>query len=176
MYVNMFESYIQVAELASLAQLLPPCSPTVRNPVPNSSLCRAAAPRLRRLQLLLPARLPRSASISAELPSCIRFSCCSPLASTSAAALDCVRTPFQLLPDCIRFGCCSPIASASNLLPTMAFASSAAPRLRPFQLLLPDCVRFNCFPIASPSAARLLLPASCSGRFQPCPLFSNTLR
>ena len=120
-------SYIkQVAELASLAQLLPPCSPTMRNPVPDSSLCRAAAPRLRRLQLLLPARLPRSASISAELPSCIRFSCCSPLASTSAAAL--------------------------------------------------DCVRFNCFPIASPSAAWLLLPASCSGRFQPCPLFSNTLR
>ena len=52
----------QVAELASLAQLLPPCSPTVRNPAPDSSLCRAA-PRLRPLQLLLAA--------------CVRFSCCS---------------------------------------------------------------------------------------------------
>ena len=33
--------YIQVA---SLAQLFPPRSPTVSNPAPDSSLCRAAAP------------------------------------------------------------------------------------------------------------------------------------
>ena len=102
--------YLQVAELASLAQLLPPCSPTVRNPVPDSSLCRAAAPRLRLLQLLLPARLPRSASISAELPSCIRFSCCSPR--------DCL--------DLLQFLLSSRLASAS----------AAARRLRPLQLLL----------------------------------------
>ena len=76
---------LQVAELASLAQLLPPCSPTVRNPVPDSSLCRAAAPRLRRLQLLL-------ASV-----------CCSPIASVSTAAPR--LCPFQLLPDCVPFGC-----------------------------------------------------------------------
>ena len=123
----------------------------VSNPVPDSSLCRAAAPRLRRLQLLLPARLPRSVSIAAELPSCIRFSCCSPLASTSAAALSRLR-PFQLLTDCVRFGCCSPIASASNLLPNgvrfvccspIASVSTAAPRLCPFQLF-PDCVPFGC--------------------------------
>ena len=86
------------------------------------------------------------------LPDCARFSCCSPLASASAAS-----------PDRVRFGCYSPIASAST----------AAPRLRPLQLLLPDyvrfnccspdCVRFNCCsPIASASTAarplRLLLP------------------
>ena len=89
--------YIQVAELASLAQLLPPCSPTVRNPVPIALCAELLLTRLRRLQLLFPARLPRSASISAELPSCIHtqllltacvhFNCCSRL------------RPFQLLPD-----------------------------------------------------------------------------
>ena len=98
--------YIQVAELASLAQLLPPRSPTVRNPAPDSSLCRlqscihfnccspfasAAAPRLRLL-----------------LAACIRFSCCSrsrPLrlrfiiasASTAAPRLRPLRL---LLPNC----------------------------------------------------------------------------
>ena len=74
---------------------------------------------------------------AAELPACIRFSCRSPLAFASAAALDC-----QLH--------CFPIASASATAPRlcplqlcspMASASSAAPRL---QLLLPDCVRFGC--------------------------------
>ena len=76
------------------------------------------------------------------LAACVRFSCCSRL------------RPFQLLPDCVRFGCCSPTASASTLLPDgvrfvccspIAFASTAAPRLR---------------------SLRLLLPASCSGRFR----------
>ena len=71
--------------------------------------------------------------------------------------------PLQLLfAVCVRFSCCS--------------------RLRPFQLL-PDGVHFVCCsPIASASTAaprlcplQLLLPASCSGRFQPCPLFSNIL-
>ena len=169
---------IQVAELASLAQLLPPCSPTVRNPVPDSSLCRAAAPRLRRLQLLL--------------PDCVGFSCCSPrdcldllqflLSSRLALQLllaACVHfsccsrlRPFQLLPDCIRFGCCSPIASASNLVSAsarfvccspIASVSTAAPRLCPFQLL-PDCVPFGC----SAAAPRQL--------FWKIPAMSNTLR
>ena len=118
------------------------------------------APVLHPLQLLLAA--------------CVRFSCCSRL------------RPFQLLPYCVRFGCCSPIASASTLLPNsvrfvccspicdcvrfnccspIAPASSAAPRLRPLQLLLPYCVRFGC---CSP-------PAVTSGRFRPCPLFSNII-
>ena len=79
----------------------------------DSSLCRAAAPRLRPLQLLLPVRLHQSASIAAPclhplqllLAACVCFSCssrlcpfnCSPIASTLAAA-----------PDCVCFNCCSP--------------------------------------------------------------------
>ena len=99
--------------------------------MPDSSLCRAAAPRLRPLQLLLPTRLHRSVSTAAELPACIRFSCCSRL------------RPFQLLPDCVLFGCSSLIASTSTLLPDgvrfvcfspIASASTAAPRLRRLRL------------------------------------------
>ena len=65
---------VQVAELASLAQLLPPCSPTVRNPAPDSSLkscfspiasASAAAHRLRSLQLLLAGTIAASASTAA---------------------------------------------------------------------------------------------------------------
>ena len=105
----------------------------VSNPVPDSSLCRAAtAPRLHPLQLLRSCS-PRNCNdpLQLLLAACIRFSCCSPLACDSAVALDCVH--FN----------CSPIAS------TLA----AAHRLRPLQLLLPitsnstaapDCVRFNC--------------------------------
>ena len=82
-------------------------------------------------------------------------SCCPPIASASAAALD-------------------EIATRS--------ASIAAPRLHPLQLLLAARVRFQLLlSIASVSTAprlhplRLLLLASCSGRFQPCLLFSNIL-
>ena len=101
------------------------------------------------------------------LPDCVRFSCCSPLASASAAysplasasaaALGpdcgihfncCSPLPPLLLPDCV---CCSPLASASAAAPDrvhfgcymyspIASASTAAARLRPLQLLLPDCV------------------------------------
>ena len=130
------------------------------NPASNSSLCRTAAPRLRPLQLLLPTRLPLD-PLQLLLPVCIRFSCCSPLAAASAAALDCVR--FN----------CSPIASASAAAPPTSL--TAAPRLRPLQLpplppppppprlrliqlQLPDCVHLQ-----------LLLPTNCSGRFQPMP-------
>ena len=110
----------------------------VRNPVPDS---RAAATRLRPLQLLLPG--------------------------------DCID-PFQLLLQCwapslhllqlllaawVRFSC-MPL-SIANCFPIVS-TSVAAPRLRPLQLLL--------------RPLRLLLPASCSGRFHPCPLFSNILR
>ena len=95
--------YIQVAELASLAQLLPPCSPTVRNPAPDSSLKSCFSP---------------IASASLLLAACVRFSCCSQarlrpvaprLPPPPAAAPDCAR--FSCCsPDCVRFGCCSPIA------------------------------------------------------------------
>ena len=78
----------------------------VSNPVLDSSLCRATAPRLCPLQL--------------PLPVCVHFSCCSLIASSSAAACD---------RRCVCFSCCSPIASAST----------AAPRLHPLQLQLPDC-------------------------------------
>ena len=85
---------------------------------------------------------------ASELQACIRFSCCSPLASASAAALDCVRS--NCFPDCVRFAAapqlrplqfCSPIASASTLLPNgILFVCYS--RL----------VRFNCCsPIASAS-------------------------
>ena len=94
--------YLQVALLTSLTQLLPPRSPTVSNPVPDSSLCRAAAPLLRPFQL--------------QLPDCIRFSCCSPLASASAAAPR-LRPLQLLLPDSVRFNCSSPIASPSTAAP-----------------------------------------------------------
>ena len=155
---------LQVAELASLAQLLPPCSPTVRNQAPDSSLCRAASPRLRPLQLLLPSPFAASASTAAPslpplpaaaprlrtlqllLAACVRFSCFSRS-----------RPLRLLLPDCVRFNFCSPIASAST----------AAPRLRPLQLLL---ARFDC---CSPIAyiRRLLDSTPCPG-----PMFSNILR
>ena len=119
---------IQVAELASLAHLLPPCSPTCvirhRTALRQSCCCSPIA--------------------------LIRFNCCSPFASASAAARHLCLLQL-LLPDCVRFNC-SPIASAS----------AVAPRLCPPQvqllfwlhLQLPDCVRFGCCsPIASASTA-----------------------
>ena len=89
----------------------------VSNLAPDSTLCRAAAPRLypsastaaphlRPLQLLLPDSL-RPLQL---LPDCVGFGCCSPIASTSTAA-----------PRFVPFNFCSPIASAST----------AAVRLRP---------------------------------------------
>ena len=124
---------------------------------------------------------------TAELfPDCVRFSCCSPLASAPQlllAACVCASAAAPG-PDCgIRFNCCSPFASASSCLSPIAPASSAArrlhplqlllpiastlaatPRLRPLQLLLPDYVSFDCCsPIADSSQC-------------PDPKFSNILR
>ena len=91
----------------------------------------------------------------------------SPIASASASAPR-LHPLQLLFPDCVRFSCCSLIASASAAAPRFSFCSSiastsaSAPRLRPLQLLLPDCstagapycVRFSfCSPIASLSAA-----------------------
>ena len=63
----------------------------VSNPVLDSSLCRAAAPRLH--QLLL--------------PHCVRFSCCSPIGSTAPRLhlLPQLHLLQLLLPDCVHFNC-----------------------------------------------------------------------
>ena len=105
---------VQVASLASLAQLLPSRSPTwvIR--------CRIALCA----ELLLPARLHRSVSTA----------CC------WAPGLHLLQV---LLAACVRFSCCSRLRPLQLCSP-MASASSAAPRLRPLQLLLPNCVRFGC--------------------------------
>ena len=113
--LSMYEQCLQVAELASLAQLLPPCSPTVRNPAPDSSLkscfspiasASAAARRLHSLQLLLAGTIAASASTAApRAPFASASSCCSPIAPASAAAR---RFHDQLL---------LPIASASTAAP-----------------------------------------------------------
>ena len=113
--------YVQVA---SLAQLLPPRSPTVSNPAADSSLCRAAAPRLRPFApRMRPLQLP-SASNQLLLPG--------PIASASTASAS---------------SCCSPILRPLqharrlrplHLLLPIASASVAAPRLRPLQVLLLD--------------------------------------
>ena len=106
-------------QVASLAQLLPPSFAYVSNPVPDSSLCSAAAPRLRPLQLLLPARLYRLLlpvstlhPLQLLLAACVRFM--QLLLSIASASADAPRLcPLQLLlPDCARFNCCSPIAHA----------------------------------------------------------------
>ena len=100
----------------------------VSNPAPDSSLHRAAAPRLRPLQLLLTACIRISCCM---LPDCVRFNC-SLIASASAAAPR--LRPFHLqLPDCVRFDCCSPIASASCFerfqpMPNVLEHSSCSPR------------------------------------------------
>ena len=135
---NITYVHVQVAELASLAQLLSPRSPTVRNPAPDSSLCRAAS-RLRPLQLLLAAG--------------VGFSCC------SRARL---RHPLQLLlPVCLRFQqCCSPIGLLQLLL-AACVRFSCCSRSRPLRLLLPDCVRFNC---CSPIALAGFQPMPCRAR------------
>ena len=125
----------------------------VSNPAPDSSLCRAAAPRLTPLQLLLPDCIE---PLQLLLPVCVRFSYCSPLASASAAA----PRLWLLLAACVRFSCCPDCFYLNCSSSPIASASAAAPRLHPLQLLLSDCVRFNC---CSPS---------CSG---PCPIFSNIL-
>ena len=116
---------LQVAELASLAQLLPPRSPTVRNPAPDSFLCRQ--------QSCSPIA---SASAAAPGPDCgIHFNCCSPFASAAAPRLrlllaacirfSCCSRSRPLLPDCVRFDCCSPITSASTAAPRLRLLDSS---------------------------------------------------
>ena len=115
---------------------------------------------------------------AAELPACIRFSCCSPLASASAAARDCVRfvccsliaSASTLLPDGVRFVCCSPIGPLQLLLPILVSKSAIKEVGFRGAIMKGQWVRAGLRPL------RLLLHASCPGRFRPCPLFSNILR
>ena len=125
------------------------------NPAPDSSLCRAAAPRLRSFSCCSPI-----ASIRFKLlfPASVHFSCCPPIASLQL-----------LLATCIRFSCSSPI--------------STAPRLRPLQLLLLDCVCCSPIvsvsrssPIASAPRLRPLVASPVPEDSSPCPMFSNVLR
>ena len=137
--------WLQVAELASLAQLLPPCSPTMRNPAPDSSLkscfspIASASAAARRLRPLLPGPIAASASTAApRLPpppaAAPRLRPLQLLLALLAAFMIsscCSRSrPLRLLlPDCVRFNCCSLIASASTAARPIASASTAAPRL-----------------------------------------------
>ena len=117
------------------------------NPIPDNSLCRAAAsPPIASASAAAPQSRPLHFSRCSLITS-IRFNCCSLILSASAAA--CRLRPLQLLlPDCVCFNC-SPIASAST-----------APRLYPIRLLLPDCVCFSCC-----SPIECACSCSCSGRF-----------
>ena len=117
----------------------------VSNPAPNSSLCRAPAPQLCLLQLLLPDCID---PLQLLLPVCVRFSSAVRLCPLPPAR--CLHPLQLLLPDCVHFNC-SPIASASAALP--------------------DCVRFNCYsPIVCFNCCSPIASACDSS---PCPTFSN---
>ena len=111
-------------------------------------------------------------------------SCCSPIASASAAARRlhplrirccslaqlhplqlllpvCVR--FQLLlPDCARFSCCCMLGMLAACV-----RFSCCSRSRPLRLLLPDCVRFDCCSLIACIRLQPQLDSS--------PMFSNIL-
>ena len=138
--------WLNITQNIAFSFYYPPRSPTwvIRH---RTALCA---------ELLLPncidplqTAVPRFCLLQLLLPDCVRFSCCSPLASASTAL-----PRFQQLPDCIRFGFFSPIASASTV----------APWLRPLQLQLPDCIRFDCCSLIASTCS-----LTCSERFQPMP-------
>ena len=151
--------------------LLPDCicrSASATAPRLHRSTSTAAC-RLHLLQLLvrdcIRFNCSPTATASAAAPDCVCFNCCSPIASASAAAP--WLRPLQLmLPDWICFNC-SPIVSTST----------AAPWLRPLRLLLPDCFRFDCCsPIASAStAAPRLHPPAALEDSSPSPMFKKIL-
>ena len=146
---------IQVAELALLAQLLPPCSPTCA--APDSSLSESCCSPIVSTSAAA-RRLLRSASTAAPclrplqllLTACVCFSCYSSSASAAAhqllrsasTAAPCLRPLLLLLATCVCFSCYSPIA----------------PRLHPLRLLLLDCICLNCcsgFNCSSPIVSAL---------------------
>ena len=77
------------------------------------------------------------------LPDPVRLSCCSQIASTSAAAPR-SSPPQLLLPDPVGLSCCSPIPSASSCCSLIASASAVAPWSCPPLLLLPDYIPYSC--------------------------------
>ena len=128
--------YVQVAELASLAQLQ--YFSLVRQPcvIRRRTLCA---------ELLFPDCVRFSCCL--PLAACVRFSCSrslgcySPNASASTAAprlLNCCS------PDCVRFNCCSPIASASTAARPISSASTAAPRLHTSACWIPAHAQAQC--------------------------------
>ena len=137
---------LQVAELASLAQLLPPCSPTcvIRR---RTALVRADCVRFSCCSPIALIRFnccsPFASASAAARHLCLSFSCYSPIASVSTAPR--LRSLRLLLLNCVhrKFNCCSGFTCSSPI----ACASAAAPRLRPL------------------NACSL----TCSGRFQPMP-------
>ena len=46
----------------------------------------------------------------------------------------------RTVPDCVRSSCCSPTASTSAAVPRLRLLQLVAPRLCPLQLLLPNCL------------------------------------
>ena len=140
-------------QVASLAQLLPLHSPTLAvwhlvQLLPYIVWATCSCTDRFHLSCCSPiastsAAAPQSRPPQLLLPNRFRLSCCSPIASASAAAPQ-SRLPQLLLPNRVRLSCCSPIASAS----------AAAPQSLPPQLLLPNRFRLSCCsPIASSSAA-----------------------
>ena len=119
-------------------------------------------------------------------------SCCSPIASASAAAPRLRPLPLParylhllqlLFAACVCFSCCSTIASGFDCCSPIVSVSTAAPRLRPLTaapLLCPastaaraNCVRFDC---CSPIACIRLQPQLDSSPCpHPGPMFSNIL-
>ena len=93
----------RTSSFARSATCTSPSFTYVSNPTPDSSLCRAAAPRLRPLQLLLP-------DCQLLLPDCVQFNCCSTIVSSHAISM---RPPQLLLPDHVRFNSCVVPDSAS---------------------------------------------------------------
>ena len=97
--------YIQVASLASLAQLLPPCSPTWLFGTEQLSV-QSCWPRdcVRFGYFFLVA-------VARSLCPLIRYSCSQSPISTAPR----LCPLWLLLPDCIHFDCYTPIASACSL-------------------------------------------------------------
>ena len=126
---------LQVAEFASLAQLLPPCLPTCviqRWTAFRQSCCSliaSASAAARRLHQSASTAVPRLRPLQLLLATCVCFSCYlyPPITSISTAPrlhllrlllLDCIQLLWLhlQLPHCVRFDCCSPILHPSAVL------------------------------------------------------------
>ena len=113
-----FHTFLQ--QVASLAQLLPPRSPTVSNPAPDSSLC----------------------CCSPIASAGVRFSCCSPLASTSAATPQ-LRPLQLLLAACVHFSCCSRLCPLNSTAPRASGCFNCSSPIASASTAPRSCVRFQ---------------------------------